>query len=163
IDLSLRDELCEPQVDPCDFNHCGADSVCYPTDLGASCECSQGFVAEETSTNGSVGVACVPNRDLIGNAIPADPCASMACGANGTCVSVNGQGTCACDAGFVAVAPDGLECIALDTHMQFPVVTSGTSSNQLAEGGSCSTTSGSAGIAWLLAIAAVLVPRRRRR
>ncbi len=118
LDFSDRDDLCEETPSPCDFVHCGSNASCYEVNGAAACECPENFVARGVSDpiNG-VSVTCTPeDRDMLGDELPADPCASMTCGEFGQCVALNSTATCACDDGYGAQdeADGGVSCVSLE-------------------------------------------------
>lgn len=117
IDLSARD-CQEDTPSPCEFNHCGPSASCYEVNGEAACLCPQGFVARGvTDPVRGTGITCTPEgRDMLGEAIPMDPCATMTCGEFGQCVAINGTATCSCDQGYGAVDDvDGLGCVSLES------------------------------------------------
>jgi hypothetical protein len=114
-----------PPTNPCDFNYCGRRGVCAPTidsmvamAMGTavqtvpSCVCAEDATARATMTgpNGQPQVYCEPtamNFDSAMAGTGAGPlfvpaCEGFDCGPHGTCVPMNGNPTCQCEAGFGA-------------------------------------------------------------
>jgi MYXO-CTERM domain-containing protein len=114
-----------PPTNPCDFNYCGRRGVCAPTvdsvvamAMGTavqpvpSCVCADDATARATMTgpNGQPQVYCEPvamNFDSATAGTGAGPlfvaaCEGFDCGPHGTCVPMNGNPTCQCEAGFGA-------------------------------------------------------------
>jgi len=114
-----------PPPNPCDFNYCGRRGVCAPTvdsvvamAMGTavqtipSCVCADDATARPTMTgpNGLPQVYCEPvamNFDSAMAGTGAGPlfvaaCEGFDCGPHGTCVPMNGNPTCQCEAGFGA-------------------------------------------------------------
>lgn len=123
-ELPYVEELCDDdyendELDPCDFNPCGAYGLCSPLEATdeqpamAACACVPGFTARSLPSADAfepVQVACIDERlsflnpgdaDALGNKL-ADPCVGYDCGENGRCVSMNMAPTCECDQGYVA-------------------------------------------------------------
>jgi MYXO-CTERM domain-containing protein len=128
LDLSDRDEVevCRTgsttpiSETPCGNTYCGVGGQCATTEDGrVGCVCPEGHTARAISMPDSVNqptltptMTCLSDRDFLADVIgtvggPADPCFADICGADGTCLAVNGFATCECDEGFAAV-PNGV-------------------------------------------------------
>ena len=118
LDFSDREDLCEEEASPCDFIHCGGSATCYEVNGAAACECADGMAARGVSDPVlGTSVTCVPeDRNMLGDEIPADPCAAMTCGEFGQCVALNGRAACACDDGYGASGDfaGDVACTSLD-------------------------------------------------
>jgi Uncharacterized protein conserved in bacteria (DUF2330) len=123
-ELPFIKELCDTDasndnVDPCDFNPCGAYAMCRSSmdDNGtkvAACACAPGLTAralpDTANTYLGTSVTCIDerlsflnvgDRGPAGDVLP-DPCVGVDCSANGKCVNMNMTATCECKTGFVA-------------------------------------------------------------
>lgn len=136
-DQSLVDnvhDLTDPNVDytqcnsmpapPCTFTYCGREGVCMATLDGAdACVCDSDATARPTTTaNGELSLYCEPlsvNFMAAGEGVGAlgfsDACEGFDCGLHGECVSMNGNPTCACEAGYGAVASTELDMTGAST------------------------------------------------
>ena len=118
IDLSDREDLCEEESSPCDFIHCGGAATCYEVNGAAACECPDGMAARGvTDPVLGTSVTCVPeDRNMLGDEIPSDPCASVTCGEFGQCLALDGEAACACDDGYGASddLAGSVECTSLE-------------------------------------------------
>ncbi len=113
---SLSDpNLCNP--DPCVGDPCNGNGSCSltsdPTGIDvATCACSEGRSGDhcELCAAGYEGESCEQcalgySRDAAGACV-VSACASVSCGAHGTCTDQAGQGVCSCDAGWKGAACD---------------------------------------------------------
>lgn len=194
------------RADPCEFQACGQGGLCILTagEDGAqepACACVDGAAARavrDETAPGGLRVSCVDVRmnvnpirllprdetvEPIEASLP-DPCKTDPCGEHGACFALNGQQTCQCERGFVAVARDdgrgGLvsTCVSPadgvpddfyrrtlpEPKLPFPRGAAGTTSLPGDEG--CTQSAGGASgrhAAWLLLGLPLLLTRRRRR
>jgi hypothetical protein len=92
----------------CTFSYCGPKGMCLPIDARTDgCYCESGATAMVTPTFGSQpAVYCAPvSTDVLGAVDDdggASPCRSIDCG-QGVCTLINGNPTCQCTAGHVAM------------------------------------------------------------
>jgi hypothetical protein len=128
IDLSGRDpvEICATAPNeqfgaPCGEMYCGQDALCATTKDGPDgCVCPDGYSARLITAPRALSRTTAPTVvceqiafELIASAAEmtgvaaADPCADSICGDNGTCLAINGFGTCRCDDGYAAVDAGG--------------------------------------------------------
>lgn len=122
--LPFVKELCDDnwdndQLNPCDFNPCGARGLCrvVSSDNGgtvAACACAPGLTARASvvQEGAPAEISCIDerlsflnpgDRDTAGEVLP-DACAGVSCGDHGKCVTMNMTPTCECDQGYVAHA-----------------------------------------------------------
>ncbi|HEX4339381.1 MAG TPA: DUF2330 domain-containing protein [Polyangiaceae bacterium] len=111
-----------PPIDPCTFSYCGRRGVCVsaavPGESGnpgydaPACACASDAVARVTTTGayGAPAMYCEPvasnfdgASDGGGGVTVQAACEGFDCGTHGACVSMNGNPTCQCEAGYAAV------------------------------------------------------------
>ncbi len=124
LDLSTREpiEICATAPNEeagalCGDMYCGVDAMCATTKDGPEgCVCPAGYSARSITEPDAVFRTLGPTvvceqvafelmdsvADMTGVSTE-DPCATQMCGDNGTCVAINGFGTCQCDEGYAAV------------------------------------------------------------
>ncbi|MCP4499530.1 MAG: DUF2330 domain-containing protein [Deltaproteobacteria bacterium] len=129
-DLSDRPpvEVCGGDTErvACGDTYCGVGSMCATTTDGVDgCVCNENAVARQITAPVGAGralrqtVTCQEtDLNLLSSASIGDPCEGFSCGANGSCMAVNGFPTCGCDQGFAAVVnfsqPRGVSCVAVE-------------------------------------------------
>ncbi|HEX4337575.1 MAG TPA: DUF2330 domain-containing protein [Polyangiaceae bacterium] len=111
-----------PLPPPCEFAYCGRRGACvqvdaplpYSTDPNqttptAACVCANDATGRLTTTGATPAVYCEPvSADLDATpdaGVTTSPgCEGYDCGAHGACVTMNGNPTCQCEAGYAAYA-----------------------------------------------------------
>jgi hypothetical protein len=109
-----------PEPAPCDFTYCGRSGACTEivdseTDaLMAVCACKSGSTARPTVTAGDTSQFGVVAPELYCEPVSydfsapgeadgfSDPCDGFSCGSHGECITMNGNPTCNCEAGYGA-------------------------------------------------------------
>jgi MYXO-CTERM domain-containing protein len=107
--------------EPCNFSYCGRQGACTAVGVAlsgapdqtmptAACVCANAATARITTTgaNGTPAIYCEPvsvNFDDSGTGAVAasNGCDGFDCGPHGACVSMNGNPTCQCEAGYAAI------------------------------------------------------------
>ncbi len=114
-DPDIDPNSCEQPPEPCVFTYCGRNGVCVKTLEGDqdACVCAADTTARPTTTaNGQLSLYCEPVAlnfmsaaagEATGPDFP-DGCTDFDCGEHGECLTINGNPTCACEAGYGAVA-----------------------------------------------------------
>lgn len=123
-------DRCDSVATSCAFQSCGQGGLCVMTDGPdgtpvPACACLEGTAAravEDDTMPGGIRTSCVDARmnvdpidvstldiDLTQTKLEPlpDACANDPCGSHGECFALNGQQTCLCERGFVAVAYAG--------------------------------------------------------
>ena len=179
IDLSDRDtiEICAPHAPElssgaCANTYCGVGASCATTDQGDGCVCPAGQTARSFAIPGGINsffgltdtVACISSEDFLSDVTgtpdgPADPCSANMCGDGGSCVSVNGFATCACEDGFAAV-PNGVGSQTCAAVIETFDATSVLWTTDAACNSSCSATDPESSL-WGLLLLPLLTRRRR--
>jgi len=138
-----EDEVTEAPINPCQGEPCGGSNAgtCYDVDGDYRCDCMSQFEfdgvtcvwsdpCQDPSPCGPNGVCfsaegdqghscdCFDSFELIdGECQFVDPCEQSDCGANGQCVTANGQAMCDCFTGYVEA--DGT-CVDHDECLNNP-------------------------------------------
>jgi MYXO-CTERM domain-containing protein len=99
-------------LEGCSTMYCGGSGQCVSTAAGAACACTGDTVAQRfIDLDGQPSVTCVPRVPTVdlraGGQVLPDACASVSCGAGGSCIDRNGVAVCQCSAGFAARAGTG--------------------------------------------------------